>query len=258
MARVSLQSYWRCVWAGGWGGVPVWGSVLCQCGGLGCASVGVWTAPVWGSGLCQCGGLGCASVGVWAVPVWGSGLCQCGGLDCASVGVWAAPVWGSGLRQCGGLGCASVGVWAAPVWGSGLRQCGGLGCASVGVWTVPVWGSGLCQCGGLGCASVRVWAAPVWGSGLRQCGGGLGVVVIIDVHFYLMQGYFDAIKQSPFQYHHNTDELAEVFFNPDHQGYLTKEGTFLLLLPLPPSLSLSLPMCRREAQELEEALVHPH
>lgn len=39
------------------------------------------------------------------------------------------------------------------------------------------------------------------------------------------QSYFDAIKQSPFQYHENADELAEVFFNPDHQGYLTKEGT---------------------------------
>lgn len=40
----------------------------------------------------------------------------------------------------------------------------------------------------------------------------------------LLQGYFDAIKLSPFQYHQNTDELAEVFFNPDYQGYLTKEG----------------------------------
>ena len=39
-----------------------------------------------------------------------------------------------------------------------------------------------------------------------------------------LQGYFDAIRQSPFQYHDNADELAEVFFNPDHQGYLTKEG----------------------------------
>lgn len=46
-----------------------------------------------------------------------------------------------------------------------------------------------------------------------------------------MQGYFDAIKHSPFQYHQNTDELAEVFFNPDHQGYLTKEGNISSLAP---------------------------
>lgn len=45
-----------------------------------------------------------------------------------------------------------------------------------------------------------------------------------DLPSELLQGYFDAIKQSPFQFHQNTDELAEVFFNPDHQGYLTKEG----------------------------------
>jgi len=39
-----------------------------------------------------------------------------------------------------------------------------------------------------------------------------------------LQGYFEAIRQNPFQYHHNTDDLAEVFFNPDYQGYLTKQG----------------------------------
>lgn len=38
------------------------------------------------------------------------------------------------------------------------------------------------------------------------------------------QGYYDAIRHSPFQYHEGSDELSEVFFNPDHQGYLTKEG----------------------------------
>ena len=41
---------------------------------------------------------------------------------------------------------------------------------------------------------------------------------------HFVQGYFEAIRQNPFQYHHNADELAEVFFNPDHQGYLTKQG----------------------------------
>ena len=39
-----------------------------------------------------------------------------------------------------------------------------------------------------------------------------------------LQGHYDAIRHSPFQYHEGTDELSEVFFNPDHQGYLTKEG----------------------------------
>ena len=48
-------------------------------------------------------------------------------------------------------------------------------------------------------------------------------MVLTNVH-YLLLGYFDAIRHSPFQYHQGTDELSEVFFNPDHQGYLTKEG----------------------------------
>lgn len=42
--------------------------------------------------------------------------------------------------------------------------------------------------------------------------------------YVFVQGYYDAIRHSPFQYHEGSDELSEVFFNPDHQGYLTKEG----------------------------------
>lgn len=41
----------------------------------------------------------------------------------------------------------------------------------------------------------------------------------------LSQGFYDAIKTEPFQYHEGGDELTEVFFNPDHQGWLIKEGT---------------------------------
>lgn len=46
----------------------------------------------------------------------------------------------------------------------------------------------------------------------------------ILVAMCVAQGYYDAIRHSPFQYHEGADELSEVFFNPDHQGYLTKEG----------------------------------
>ena len=45
----------------------------------------------------------------------------------------------------------------------------------------------------------------------------------------LSQGYYDAIKAEPFQYHQGGDELTEVFFNPDHQGWLIKEGTWELI-----------------------------
>jgi cytohesin len=36
--------------------------------------------------------------------------------------------------------------------------------------------------------------------------------------------YYDAIKSEPFQYHQGADEMTEMFFNPDHKGWLVKEG----------------------------------
>ena len=40
-----------------------------------------------------------------------------------------------------------------------------------------------------------------------------------------VQVFYDAIKSEPFQYHHGADEMTEMFFNPDHKGWLVKEGT---------------------------------
>lgn len=39
-----------------------------------------------------------------------------------------------------------------------------------------------------------------------------------------LQGHYESIKNEPFRYHEGGDELTEVFFNPDHQGWLIKEG----------------------------------
>ncbi|KAL5473939.1 hypothetical protein EMCRGX_G028508 [Ephydatia muelleri] len=41
----------------------------------------------------------------------------------------------------------------------------------------------------------------------------------------LLTQYYEAIKAEPFHYHQGTtDDLTEVFFNPDYKGWLTKEG----------------------------------
>ena len=35
---------------------------------------------------------------------------------------------------------------------------------------------------------------------------------------------YDCIKTDPFEIHDGADDLTQVFFNPDHEGYLIKEG----------------------------------
>ena len=40
----------------------------------------------------------------------------------------------------------------------------------------------------------------------------------------LSQRLYDSIKTEPFQVHEGVDDLTQVFFNPDHEGYLVKEG----------------------------------
>ncbi len=61
------------------------------------------------------------------------------------------------------------------------------------------------------------------------------------------QGHYESIRSAPFQYHHGVDELTEVFFNPDHEGYLIKEGESLLSLEHCYGNGCS---CRRKTQEL--------
>lgn len=51
---------------------------------------------------------------------------------------------------------------------------------------------------------------------------------IIAVVTLTLQNLYESIRSTPFQYHHGVDELTEVFFNPDHEGYLVKEGTHTL------------------------------
>lgn len=47
---------------------------------------------------------------------------------------------------------------------------------------------------------------------------------------FSLQAYYDAIKAEPFQYHQGADEMTEMFFNPDHKGWLVKEGVCVCVL----------------------------
>ena len=38
---------------------------------------------------------------------------------------------------------------------------------------------------------------------------------------------YECIKSQPFQIHDGEDDLTQVFFNPDYEGYLIKEGNKL-------------------------------
>ncbi len=54
----------------------------------------------------------------------------------------------------------------------------------------------------------------------------------VSYHHVSIQGLYASIRSSPFIYHHGVDDLTEVFFNPDHEGYLVKEGTLITMAML--------------------------
>ena len=58
------------------------------------------------------------------------------------------------------------------------------------------------------------------------------LVPTLSITAGFVQAYYDAIKSEPFQYHQGTDEMSEMFFNPDHKGWLVKEGMVVLSTPV--------------------------
>ena len=56
--------------------------------------------------------------------------------------------------------------------------------------------------------------------------------------------------------------MTEMFFNPDHKGWLVKEGVFVCVcvcvcVCAHDSRAISVTVFRREAQDVEEEMVHP-